>query len=439
MKKILIFGAGKSATELINYIGLNSSKENWLFTVADAQLDIASKKVNPYPNGKAIAMDITQAEQRNVAIQEADIVISLLPPSLHIQVARDCIKWKKNLLTASYIDVPLKELENEINNAGILFLCEMGLDPGIDHMSAMELIMRLKNQGAAIHSFISHCGGLIAPENDNNPWHYKISWNPRNIVLAGSAGATYKYKGNIIQKQYNQIFQNCQHVDIPGLSDYAWYPNRDSLSYIPTYQLEHAATFIRTTLRHTAFCKGWQILVDLGLTNPTDREQLEHIKTFNEWIQVKLKAAKKNEDWQQFISEIDADQYAQLNMLELDSHELLPSGVRSSADILQYIIEKKLVLHEEDKDMIVMQHEIEYKDVNQEDKKIISTLIVKGTNQDRTAMAKTVGLPLGIAAKLILSGRITLKGLKIPIEKEIYEPVLEELKLSGIEFYENKS
>jgi saccharopine dehydrogenase (NADP+, L-glutamate forming) len=436
LKKILIFGAGKSATELINYIGINSTKENWSFTVVDAQIELAANKVQPYANGTAIALDITQQAQRNAAIQNADIVISLLPPSLHIQVARDCIKWKKNLLTASYIDAPLKELKSEINEAGVLFLCEMGLDPGIDHMSAMEIIHRLKNEGATITSFISHCGGLIAPESDDNPWHYKISWNPRNIVLAGSAGAVYKENGKIIKKEYGEIFKNCPIVSLPGLSDYAWYPNRDSLSYMPLYALTDTNTFIRTTLRHSSFCKGWQILVELGLTDPTDGEFITNLTTYREWIDAKLKTTGEAGNWTSFKSKLEKPLQDQMNMLELDSILPLPEGIRSSADILQKILEKKWVLQPDDKDMIVMQHEIEYLDKQNQYKKITSSLIVKGMDQERTAMAKTVGLPLGIAAKLILNGVIKTKGLKIPIEKEIYEPVLNELQLAGIEFNE---
>jgi saccharopine dehydrogenase-like NADP-dependent oxidoreductase len=439
LKKILIFGAGKSATELIHYIGINSVKENWEFIVADAQLELAEKKVQSYPNGKALVVDITQAEQRSAAIQAADIVISLLPPSLHIQVARDCIKWKKNLLTASYIDIPLKELEKEIKDANILFLCEMGLDPGIDHMSAMELIRRLKDDGCTIHSFISHCGGLIAPESDNNPWHYKISWNPRNIVLAGSAGSIYRENGKIVKKTYGEIFKACPTVSLPGLSDYAWYPNRDSLSYIPVYGLNDTNTFIRTTLRHSSFCKGWQILVELGLTDPADWELITNMATYHEWIHAKLKAKGETANWGLFKSRLEKTLQEQLDMLELDSNHPLPEGIRSSADILQKVLEKKWVLQSDDKDMIVMQHEIEYLDKHNQDKKITSSLIVKGMDQERTAMAKTVGLPLGIAAKLILNGIIKTKGLKIPIEKEIYEPVLKELQLAGIAFHENIS
>ncbi len=438
MNKILIFGAGKSATELINYIGSNSMLYGWNFVVADAQLEIAEKKVKPFPLGKAVSLDVTKQEQRIIQIQDADIVISLLPPSLHIQVARDCIRYKKNLLTASYIDAPLRELEKDIDEADILFLCEMGLDPGIDHMSAMEIIDRLKKDGAEINSFISHCGGLIAPESDDNPWHYKISWNPRNIVLAGSAGAVYKQNGSIVEKKYNEIFDRCETINVPNLNQYAWYPNRDSLSYIPIYQLENIPTFIRTTLRHEDFCKGWNVLVQLGLTDPTDRDTLSEVKTFKEWIELKALRFGEKTAWAKYLTSLPENIQSQINYLKLDSNESLPRNLMSSADILQHIIEKKLALGSGDKDMIIMQHEIGYSLHNQ-NKTITSTLIVKGDDEERTAMAKTVGLPLGIAAKLILEGKIKSTGLKIPIDPEIYEPVLMELKLSGITFHENIS
>jgi saccharopine dehydrogenase-like NADP-dependent oxidoreductase len=438
VNKILIFGAGKSATELINYIGSNASVYGWTFVVADAQLELAEKKVIPYANGNAVALDVTRQEQRIHHIQEADIVISLLPPSLHIQVARDCIKCKKNLLTASYIDAPLRELEKDIQEAGVLFLCEMGLDPGIDHMSAMEIIHRLKKQGAQINAFLSHCGGLIAPESDNNPWHYKISWNPRNIVLAGSAGAIYKEHGEIKEKKYQEIFANCQTISVPGFESYAWYPNRDSMSYIPVYQLENIPTFIRTTLRHEDFCRGWNILVRLGLTDPTDRDILSDVKTYKDWIELKASAAVDKTMWKDYLATLPEKIQDQISYLELDSDELLPKSLMSSADILQHIIENKWILNKSDKDMIIMQHEISYK-LHGKDKTITSTLLVKGESQERTAMAKTVGLPLGIAAKLILEGKIKSTGLKIPTEVDIYEPVLKELKSAGISFYESVS
>ncbi|MBU6158575.1 MAG: saccharopine dehydrogenase NADP-binding domain-containing protein [Bacteroidetes bacterium] len=439
MKHILILGAGKSATSLIQYVGNLCRLLDWRFTVADANPTSAERKIKNFPQGKAVALDVTKPEQRAALIQTADLVISLLPPGLHIQVARDCIQFKKHLLTASYIDTPLRELSEEIEKAGVLFLCEMGLDPGIDHMSAMEIIHRLKKENARITSFVSHCGGLIAPESDNNPWHYKISWNPRNIILAGSAGATYKKDGAIIQKKYSEIFENCESVDIPNMPHYSWYPNRDSLSYIPIYQLEETDTFIRTTLRHQNFSKGWQWLVTLGLTDPTDGTSIGSCRSYHDWIHIKLKEKNIAHSWSEWLQQqatISPTLQQQLTFLALDSNDPLPTQANSSADILQSILERKLALQPGDKDMILMQHEIAYTTESGKQEMLRSTLVVKGEDDEHTAMAKTVGLPLGIAAKLILNGTLKSTGLKIPIEAAIYEPVLRELAAEGIVFEE---
>src|SRR5687767_7617620 len=256
MKQILLFGAGKSATVLIDYLLMNAQKENWKLIVADANLQLALDKVNNSSLATAVSFDVMDDDKREKYISKADIVISMLPPALHSKVAKDCVRFSKHLLTASYVDADIKSMQAEIKNKKLLFLCEMGLDPGIDHMSAMKLIDNIHGIGGKITSFKSHCGGLVAPESDNNPWHYKISWNPRNIVMAGKAGATFKQNGDTRRLQYEELFDANRVVDIPELSYMAWYPNRDSLSYIPLYQLDDADTFIRTTLRYPEFCFG---------------------------------------------------------------------------------------------------------------------------------------------------------------------------------------
>ncbi len=317
----------------------------------------------------------------------------------------------------------------------------MGLDPGIDHMSAMQLLDGIRSKGGVITSFKSHCGGLIAPESDNNPWHYKISWNPRNIVMAGSAGANFKLNDEIIQKPYNEVFEDCEELQIAALPPLAWYPNRDSLSYIPLYHLQEAKTFIRTTLRYTDFCKGWDVIVDLELTDENDQALVAECKTFADWFERKLYKAEHRDIGFRMYLELYVQEEAhekiihQFDFLELNSVELLPVQVKSSADILQFRLEQKLALKPVDRDLIVMMHEIDYL-LNHELHSIKSSLIVTGENNLHTAMAKTVGLPLGIAAKLILEEKINLKGLQIPTHKEIYEPVLEELALHEIKFTE---
>jgi saccharopine dehydrogenase (NADP+, L-glutamate forming) len=426
--QILVFGAGKSATVLIKYLGNITAQKNWICTVADQDPNTLNNKIKGYSNLRAAALSIEDEAARQGLIKAADIVISLLPPGLHFLVAKDCVLLKKNLLTASYLDHQIKSLEKDIQEAGLLFIGEMGLDPGIDHMSAMQIIHDIQSNGGQISSFKSHCGGLIAPESDNNPWHYKISWNPRNIVTAGKAGAIYQQDGKVVTKNYEQIFEDCAQLNIPQVGSLAYYPNRDSLSYIPLYQLETAQTFIRTTLRYANFCLGWNKIVQAGLTSDEeliDTNGLSFAQFFQDHLnkyQVELNTPELME---------------QFNFLGLNDPTLINKGTLSTAQILQSILEAKWKLQEGDKDLIVMLHELEYS-MNNQQYALQSTLVVKGDDELHTAMAKTVGLPLGIAAVLILENKIDLKGLHIPIIKEIFEPVLAELIKEGIAFKETK-
>jgi saccharopine dehydrogenase-like NADP-dependent oxidoreductase len=495
MRTILLLGAGKSATILIDYLLSNAGVNNWQLIVADTNLDLAKNKVKNSLFGKAVLMDVTNEEDRHQYLKQADIVLSLLPPALHYLVAVDCIQFGKNLLTASYIDEQIKSLKEEIKNNDLLFLCEMGLDPGLDHMSAKVLIDDLHLKGANITSFISHCGGLVAPESDDNPWHYKISWNPRNVVNAGKGGAIFKKNGLINELGYEGIFGEKRYARI-GEELYCWYPNRNSINYIETYGMTETKTFIRTTLRHPDFIYGWKNIIDLRLTDEnllyeTDGLSLmaffkEHMErnNFNGWLEQKLSKqfeetkellnnlvnlVKLEEEVKEETSEaIDdfmmVDEKGDLKKADMDDlknnaaatiafkmHEskltlrqlfylgmdddkiIINKGKCGAADVLQFALQTKLALREKDRDMVIMMHEIEY-ETNNEKKKIESSLIVVGENSEQTAMAKTVGLPLGIATKLILDGTIQLKGLHLPVCKEIYEPVLKELEEHGIIF-----
>jgi len=444
LKTILVFGAGKSATVLIDYLKTTVSEKNWKLIVADANAEQARAKLGNAPNTEAIEVNVTDADERRMLIESSDIVISLLPPFLHIHVVKDCVAVGRNLLNASYVDDAIRNLEAEIRSKELLFLCEMGLDPGIDHMSAMQLFDEIRAKGGTIISFKSHCGGLIAPESDDNPWHYKISWNPRNIVMAGHAGAAYKESGQLVQKTYNEVFENCKEIVVDELPSFAWYPNRDSLSYMPLYRLENTTTFIRTTLRYADFCKGWDVVVDVDLTNEHDHSLVSKCKTYNDWFSAKLHQVEGRElslrmYLELYVKEADHDIILeQFAFLDLESNEPLPAAAKCSADILQSKVEQKLALQPNDKDIIVMLHEIGY-ELNGEIKTINSSLVVKGEDSLRTAMAKTVGLPLGIAAKLILEEKIKLKGLHIPTHKDIYEPVLEELKQHAVVFREARN
>lgn len=421
MKTIVLIGAGKSATVLIDYLLAESEINNWKFIIADSDKEQILLKTNNSKFAEAIQLDVTNEQQRSRLIQRAHIVISMMPPALHFLIAKDCVEYRKHLLTASYLDDKIKSLQDEINQRKLLFICELGLDPGIDHMSAMHIINSIKDKGGKITSFKSHCGGLVAPESDDNPWHYKISWNPRNIVMAGHSGAVYKQNNQIKTIDYNHLFDGANAINYAGLNEFAYYANRDSLSYIPTYKLADAATFIRTTLRHKDFFTGWNAIVHAGLTNDSDLINTTGL-SFSKWSAPVLP----------FVNESNNQM---LQYLGLFDDAAVPATAKTSADILQFLVETKLKMQPTDKDMIVMLHEFEY-ELQGKTSQLKSCLIVKGEDRLRTAMAKTVGLPLGITAKLILNENIKLKGLHIPIVKEIYEPVLAELEKASVQFTE---
>ncbi len=421
LKTILLLGAGKSATVLIDYLLKETEANKWKFIIADANKEQVLLKTGNSRFAEAIQIDITKDEARESLIKRAHVVISMMPPALHFLIAKDCVEYRKHLLTASYLDKNIKSLQQEIAHRKLFFLCEAGLDPGIDHMSAMKIIDGIKNKGGVITSFKSHCGGLVAPESDNNPWHYKISWNPRNVVTAGKAGAEYKLENKVENKSYQKLFQDCLPIKIDGLSTLAAYPNRDSLSYIPIYKLDTAQTFIRTTLRHPSFCEGWDAIVQANLANEIDAINITGL-SFKKWSATIIP----------FVNDSNKEM---LQYLGLFDETLVPPTAKTSADVLQHLLELKLAMQPADKDMIVMLHEFEYA-IAGKTNKIESSLIVKGEDSLRTAMAKTVGLPLGIAAKLILNGTIKLTGLYIPTLKEIYGPILKELEFSGISFKE---
>jgi saccharopine dehydrogenase-like NADP-dependent oxidoreductase len=424
MKNIVLFGAGRSSGSLIEYLIIESVKNDWQLIVADSNLEAAILKTENAPHTRALSVNVRNDAERKVVVQEADIVISMLPPALHLLVALDCVEFRKNLLTASYTDQSIRDLEPRILERGLFFLYEMGLDPGIDHMSAMQLINRIKSEKGKISAFKSHTGGLVAPESDDNPWHYKISWNPRNVVLAGAAGASYKENNEVKNLDYSRIFENCKIVNISGAGQLAYYPNRDSLSYIPVYSLKESSTFIRTTLRHPSYCDCWNQLVKARLTDE------------KKWIR---SAGLTFKSWSEpLLPFVNNENFECLNYLGLFDDTPVPDTAANSADILQYLMVKKLAMKSTDKDRIVMSHEIEYK-TDEASIEIRSNLIVNGDNSQKTAMAKTVGLPLGIATKLILQKKMSLTGLHIPILPEIYEPVLKELEDHGIRFEEKIS
>ncbi len=429
---ILIIGAGKSATVLIQYLQQKAVENDWFILLVDGDETIAKNKWNNAPNGTALGIDLENDLNRQNLVQKADIVVSMLPAQLHFLVAKDCLQFEKPLFTASYVDDNMRSIATEIESKQLLFLCEMGLDPGIDHMSAMAILDEIHEKGGKITSFKSHCGGLVAPESDDNPWHYKISWNPRNIILAGKAGAIYLEDGATVTKHYSEIFENTPVVELPGIGHLAYYPNRNSLSYIETYHLQGVKDFVRTTLRYPAFCIGWNAIVQLQLTDETVIE-LAPNTTVQNWFEKHIQQNGLKQILEKFTQDLAIKE--QLEFIGLYTSTIIPNQFNSNASILQWLLEGKWKLKATDKDLVVMLHEIEYS-IGSRQFKLDSSMVLTGSDAINTAMATTVGLPLAMGVCAYLKGEIKMTGLHIPIDARIYQPILKSLAEEGIVFRE---
>jgi len=437
MKNILVIGAGRSASSLIKYLLDNSIKENWKITVGDLSIDLVKQKTANFPDVRAIVFDINNENQRVNEIKSADIVVSMLPASMHLNVAKDCVRYKKHLVTASYVSKEMAALNEEAIAAGIILMNEIGLDPGIDHASAMKVIDEIHGKGGVLTSFKSFTGGLVAPESNDNPWGYKFSWNPRNVILAGQGTAQFIEDNEYKYIPYNRLFTLINTVQIDGYGTFEAYANRDSLSYRKLYNIPTIPTMLRGTLRMPGYCKAWNVFVKLGLTDDSYRIEASNKLTYRQFLESFLPGGKKSTKEKLIAlmgNEMDEDTLSKIEWIDIFKDNLIQLVNATPAEILQNLLEEKWKLQKLDKDMIVMQHQFEYKNSNAEIRKIKSSLVVKGHDQIYTAMAQTVGLPLAIATKLILQGKIKAVGLMIPTTKEVYDPLLNELESFGIKF-----
>ena len=444
MRNILIIGAGRSSASLIKYLLEKSVEENLQITIADISVDLAESIINNHKSAKTLVLDIFDEVERVSAIKNADIVISMLPARFHIEVAKDCITYKKNLVTASYVSDEMIALDDAVKEQGLIFMNEIGLDPGIDHMSAMKVIDRIRENDAKILLFESFTGGLVAPESDSNLWNYKFTWNPRNVVLAGQGGAAkFLQEGNYKYIPYHKLFRRTEILNLPEAGKFEAYANRDSLKYIKTYGLENILTMYRGTIRRVGFSRAWNMFVQLGMTddsytlegseNMSYRDFTNSFLTYNPYDSVELKLRS--------YLKIDQDDVMWEKLLELDIFNPNKKiGIKNAtpAQVLQKILMDSWTLEKEDKDMIVMHHKFGYEYQN-EKRQIESSMTVIGDDQTFTAMGKTVGLPVAIATLLILNKKITTPGVQIPINKEVYEPILNELESYGIVFNEVKT
>ena len=443
MRNILVIGAGKSTSYLIKYFIDKADTENLHLTIGDIDVQKAKEITGNNPNVDVIFLDVFDKESRGNAVKNSDIVVSMLPARFHIEVAKDCITYKTHMVTASYVSPEMQQLNKAAKENGLIFMNEIGLDPGIDHMSAMQVLNDIRDQGGEIILFESFTGGLVAPESDNNLWNYKFTWNPRNVVVAGQGSAAkFLQEGAYKYIPYNRLFRRTEFLDINGFGRFEGYANRDSLKYQHIYGLDNIKTLYRGTMRRVGFSRAWNIFVQLGMTDDSytidDSENMSYRDFVNSFlaysptdsVELKFRHALK----------IDQDDIVWDKLEELDifnSEKMVNLKKATPAQILQKILMDSWTLDADDKDMIVMYHKFGYV-LDGEKHQIDSTMVAIGENQVYTAMAKTVGLPVAIATVAILNKKITTPGVQIPISREVYEPILKELETNGITFSEKK-
>ncbi len=441
MRNILIIGAGRSATSLIRYLLDKSEKEELFITIGDISIQAAQRFTMDHPNARGIMLDVFNDVQRKEAVEQSDLVISMLPARYHIEVAKDCIEFGKHMVTASYVSDQMQALNHKAQSKGLVFMNEIGVDPGIDHMSAMKVIDGIRAKGGKMILFESFTGGLIAPESDNNLWNYKFTWNPRNVILAGQGGtAEFIQEGKYKYIPYHRLFRRTEFINIEGYGKFEVYANRNSLKYQSVYGLENVLTLYRGTIRRVGFSRAWNMFVQLGMTDDSytipDSENMSHRDFVNlflpyspsDSIELKLRHALRIEQ--------DDLMWEKLEELDLfNKNKKLGIKDATPAMALQKILEAKWTLAPKDKDMIVMYHKFGY-EIDGKQFQIDSHMALIGEDQTHTAMAKSVGLPVAIAALKILNEEITTPGVQLPITKEVYEPILKELEENGIIFHE---
>lgn len=443
MQTILILGAGFSSSSLIHYLSDNSEKYAWKINVVDQNFEQLKAKVKNLKGITPLNMDALNKRSRRSQIKKADLVISMLPARFHPEVALDCVKLKKHLITPSYVSKEIESLQDKAVEAGICIMNEIGVDPGIDHMSACKILDEIHHKNGVVTSFKSFCGGLIAPKYDTNPWNYKFTWNPRNVVVAGQGSAAQFIEQNQYKYiPYGQLFRRLDTMSIDGYGDFEGYANRNSLQYRKIYGLEDIPTIYRGTLRRPGYCSAWDIFVQLGLTD--DSFEMEHSERLTPRSFLNAFLPYKEEDTvehklEKYFTGKNKDAYKKIEWLGFFD-DSKPIGLKnaSPAQLLEKILVEKWKLSPEDKDMLVMYHEFEY-ELQGELYKITSSMVHIGEDQNKTAMANTVGLPIAICAKHILQGSIQLKGIYRPTLKEVYLPILEELEMYNITFIDKEA
>ena len=437
MKKILVLGSGLVSRPGVKYL-LN--QKDISVTIASNEFDKASELINGFSNGNAVQINANNNEDLANVISRCDITISLLPWTFHIKAAELCLKYNKHFVTASYVSEGIKKLDNEVKHKNLIFLNELGLDPGIDHMSAMKLIDKINSEKGKIIHFYSYCAGLPAPENNDNPFGYKFSWSPRGVLLASKNSARYEEDGKLKEIKSKDLFLNYELDEVDGVGKLEVYPNRDSTHYKKMYGLNSSLTVKRGTYRYPGWCETLNKIVDLGLIdetpvnqikNPTYLRMMANLVNCNPNDNIILKVAEK------INLPIDHPVMQRLSWLGLFNEDNVPP-VKTRLDILSNLLQKKLVYKDGEKDMVILKHKLIVENKDNSKDLITSTLINYGIPYGDTAMSRTVSLPLAIGTKLIAEEKIKSRGVLIPTINEIYEPVLNELESLNIGMKEKR-
>lgn len=437
MKKVCLLGAGLVAGPLIEYL---LGYDDLELVVADLDLERARSLVKGHPRGRVFQLDLQDRPALVRLLAESQVVVSMVPYTYHPYVAEICLELNKHLVTASYVSPAMKALDGKAREKGLIFLNELGLDPGIDHMEAMRLIDEAHRAGGQVSSFISYCGGLPAPEARDNPFGYKFSWSPRGVLLAGRNEARYLLDGKEVVVPAEELFNHYRMIDIPGLGVFEGYPNRNSVSYTETYGIPEARTMLRGTLRYPGWCLKLKKIGELGLLDITEREWraetyagfMKEYLGLGEAADLKLAVAAR------LKLEVDSEVVNSFDWLGLFSDRRLPSRKISPLDLLVALMVDKLKYREGERDLTVLQHEIVVDYPGKGREKITSTLIDFGQPHGHTSMSRTVGLPVAIGVKLILEGQIHRSGVLTPTVAEIYQPILDELQSLGLGFKEER-
>jgi len=444
VKHILVLGAGRSAAYLIHHLLEQAEAEDWFVTVGDLDVEAAQRAVGDNPRGSAIRFDVNDAVLRSAQIRNSDLVINLLLPTFLDLVAWDCVNHGRHMLSVSYRTPAVRDLDNDANRKGVLLLCELGLDPGLDHMSAMRLIQKVQGDGGTIRSFRSYGSGIPAPEQEQNPLRYVITWNPRNVVMAGENGAQYMEHGRIKIVPYHHVFHHTWKVDVTGVGELEAFPNRDSLSYMESFGLKNVETMVRGTLRYPGWAETWAQIVALGLPNETLRITDLKERTYREVVEMFLPLNVTGPGIEQRIGRFlnispTGRIMDNLRWLGLFSEERIEGEGDTAAAMMSHLLMRKLPLEPGHRDLVILLHELEVEYAGGRRERIASTLAVRGEPNGFTAMSRTVGTPAAAAARLILNGEIVLTGSHIPTHASIYGPILRETEAAGLGFKEEST